>query len=163
MNIPLNIDWQQILLHLFNFAILMGGLYFILYKPVKKFMAKREEYYKELDSKANSALEDAEKLKADYAAKLEDAEETIRNQKNEAQRAAKQAAQEQIDEAKAEADKIIANARIQAQRSKDKIIEDSGEEIKSLAMKAAEKLIISSSSDAMDKFLDQTEEEQNNG
>ena len=25
MNIPLNIDWQQILLHLFNFSILAGG------------------------------------------------------------------------------------------------------------------------------------------
>lgn len=162
MNIPLNIDWQQILLHLFNFAILMGGLYFILYKPVKNFMAKREEYYKELDNKTNGALKDAEKLKADYAEKLERAEETIRNQKNEAQRAATQAAQEQIDEAKAQADKIIANARIQAQRSKEKIIEDSGEEIKALAIKAAEKLIISSSSEAMDKFLDQTEEEQSN-
>ena len=25
MNIPLNIDWQQILLHFFNFSILVGG------------------------------------------------------------------------------------------------------------------------------------------
>ena len=24
MNIPLNIDWQQILLHFFNFSILVG-------------------------------------------------------------------------------------------------------------------------------------------
>lgn len=162
MNIPLNIDWQQILLHLFNFAILMGGLYFILYKPVKKFMAKREDYYKDLDCKAKSALEEAESFKAEYAAKLEQAEETIRNQKTEAQRAAAQAAQEQLDEAKAEADKIISNARVQAKKCKDKIVEDSGEEIKALAMKAAEKLIISSSSEAMDKFLDQTEEDQNN-
>ena len=41
MNIPLNIDWQQILLHVLNFVILFGGLYFLLYKPVKNFMAKR--------------------------------------------------------------------------------------------------------------------------
>ena len=34
MNIPLNIDFQQILLHLLNFAILGGGLYLLLYKPV---------------------------------------------------------------------------------------------------------------------------------
>lgn len=38
MNIPLNIDWQQILLHLFNFSILVGGLYLLLFKPVKNFM-----------------------------------------------------------------------------------------------------------------------------
>ena len=42
---PLNIDWQQILLHLLNFLILAVGLYFILYKPVKKFMKKREVDY----------------------------------------------------------------------------------------------------------------------
>ena len=29
MNIPLNIDWQQILLHLLNFVILAGGLYLL--------------------------------------------------------------------------------------------------------------------------------------
>ena len=44
MNIPLNIDWQQILLHVLNFVILFGGLYFLLYKPVKNFMAKREAH-----------------------------------------------------------------------------------------------------------------------
>ena len=31
---PLNIDWQQILLHLLNFAILFAGLWLLLYKPV---------------------------------------------------------------------------------------------------------------------------------
>lgn len=41
MGVPLNIDWQQILLHLFNFLILAGGLYLLLYKPVKAFMEKR--------------------------------------------------------------------------------------------------------------------------
>lgn len=40
MNVPLNIDWQQILLHLLNFMILFGILYFFLYKPVKDFMEK---------------------------------------------------------------------------------------------------------------------------
>ena len=36
VNIPLNVDWQQILLHWMNFVILTGGLYFLLYKPVKQ-------------------------------------------------------------------------------------------------------------------------------
>ena len=36
MGIPLNIDWHQILLHLFNFLILVGGLYFLLYNPIRK-------------------------------------------------------------------------------------------------------------------------------
>lgn len=162
MNIPLNIDWQQILLHLFNFVILFGGLYFLLYKPVKKFMAKREEHYKEIDEKTSNALADAEKLKADYTLKLEEADETIRNRRLESQREAKEAADAKIDEAKAQAEKIISNAKADAQRCKDKIIEQSQEEIKELAVKAAEKLLISSSSEAYDKFLDSAEEAQKN-
>lgn len=40
---PLNIDWQQILLHLLNFTILAFGLYFLLYRPVRAYMKKRED------------------------------------------------------------------------------------------------------------------------
>ena len=70
MSIPLNIDWQQILLHLFNFAILAGGLYLLLYRPVKQFMEQREAYYQDLHQEAEQAKEQADRLKADYQAKL---------------------------------------------------------------------------------------------
>ena len=70
MNIPLNIDWQQILLHLFNFAILAGGLYILLYKPVKDFMAKRESYYQNIDNETKSRLQQAEELKNSYCGQL---------------------------------------------------------------------------------------------
>ena len=43
MQLPLNIDWQQILLHALNLVILVGGLYALLFKPVKKFMDQRAE------------------------------------------------------------------------------------------------------------------------
>ena len=52
MGVPLNIDWQQILLHLFNFLILFGGLYLLLYRPVKAFMDKRTAYYADMDAEA---------------------------------------------------------------------------------------------------------------
>ena len=60
MNIPLNIDWQQILLHLFNFTILFGVLYFLLYSPVKNFMQNRQRYFEDLDEQSKSDLKDAE-------------------------------------------------------------------------------------------------------
>ena len=41
---PLNIDFLQILLHLLNFVILAGGLTFLLYKPVVKFLESRRAY-----------------------------------------------------------------------------------------------------------------------
>ena len=73
MNIPLNIDWQQILLHLLNFAILAGGLYLLLFKPVKAFMAKRESYYQNMDNEAKQKLQEAETLKVNYAQQLDGA------------------------------------------------------------------------------------------
>lgn len=54
---PLNIDWQQILLHLLNFVILFAILYFLLYKPIKDFMQKRMDYYKSLYDEANKIKE----------------------------------------------------------------------------------------------------------
>ena len=66
MNIPLNIDWQQILLHFFNFSILVGGLYLLLFKPVKSFMAKREKHYADMES----AAQEREKSTADLEAAM---------------------------------------------------------------------------------------------
>ena len=55
---PLNIDWQQILLHAFNFIILAAGLTFLLFKPVKKFMAAREESYKKAAEEHRQKLDE---------------------------------------------------------------------------------------------------------
>ena len=60
MKLPLNVDLQQILLHLFNVVLLFGILYFLLYKPIKDFMNKRTQYYKDMDDKAKADLEEAD-------------------------------------------------------------------------------------------------------
>ena len=62
---PLNIDLKKILLHMFNFVLLFGIAYFLLYSPIKKFMDKRAAEYKEMDDEAKKALEDAEATKKD--------------------------------------------------------------------------------------------------
>ena len=107
MNIPLNIDWQQILLHALNFVILVGGLYFLLFNPVKKFMAKREAYYRDMEQKAQQTMEDAEKLKADYASQLETADAEIDRRRAEAQRELDVSVQQQLTDAKAQAEEIM--------------------------------------------------------
>ena len=61
---PLGIDLLQVLLHAFNVVILFGGMYILLYSPVKKFMDKREEYYAGLDKQAKDRLSEADGLKA---------------------------------------------------------------------------------------------------
>ena len=91
MNIPLNIDWQQILLHLFNFSILVGGLYLLLFKPVKNFMDKRAKHYADMESaavereKSTAAYEQADKI---VAAARENAENDRKKIVDEANREA---------------------------------------------------------------------------
>ena len=158
MNIPLNIDWQQILLHLMNFVILAGGLYFLLYKPVKAFMDKRAAYYQERADQAAQTTQAAQQLKADYEARLSAADDEIREEKKQAQKAAA-AAQQQLDAARAEAEKIVSDAQAMAERSREKIVRQAGQDVKDLAAEATEKLVLQSGGDAFDQFLDLAEKE----
>lgn len=159
-NLPLNIDIQQILLHLFNFTILFGALYFLLYSPVVKFMKQREDYYKDLEDKAKANVDDTQKTKEEYEAKLAKADEEIKVIKTEAGEAAEKEHERIVSEARSEADKILKNADIKAQRDHDKMIGDAKKEIADLVSDATEKIVMSSDvSASYDEFLKSIEGE----
>jgi len=151
---PLNINFQQIFLHLLNFTILFAVLYFLLYKPVKDFMDKRAAYYEDLDRQAKENLASAERVKADYEAKLANAGEEIHRQKAEAQQEAINAAQLQLERAKAEAAHLLTQARAEAQAEREHIIGQARREVADMAAIAAKKIVVDSTSDAYDQFLE---------
>ena len=153
MNIPLNIDWQQILLHWMNLAILTGGLYFLLYDPVKRFMEKREAYYRGLEEQAAGKLREAEELKASYQAKLDGAEEEIRQARAKSQAAVQQSVEEQMAQAK----QIVAKAKEEAASSREQIIRESQRELRELTVAAVKKLTVKADTDLFDQFLDLAE------
>ena len=153
MNIPLNIDWQQILLHLLNFAILAGGLYLLLFKPVKAFMEKRESYYQNMDSEAKQKLQDAEALKDSYTRQLDSAAQEIAQKKADAQRAIEGSRSEQLRAAKDEADRILQAARANTEREHDKMLRDAQKEMADLAVTAAEKLLLKGEGSPDEQFV----------
>ena len=160
-NIPLNIDWQQILLHFFNFSILVGGLYLLLFKPVKSFMAKREKHYADMESAAVAREKDTEELKAEMA-KREAAFDTELEEKRAA--AAKEAeafAQQQRDAAKAQADRILSDAKSAAENERHKSVAEANREAVAIAEEAMEKLLAKETSRAYDSFVNAAEEEKN--
>ena len=160
-NIPLNIDWQQILLHLFNFSILVGGLYLLLFKPVKNFMDKRTKHYQDMESAAVAREKDTEELKAEMA-KREAAFDTELEEKRAA--AAKEAeafAQQQRDAAKAQADRILSDAKSAAENERQKIVAEANREAVAIAEEAMEKLLAKETSRAYDSFVNAAEEEKN--
>lgn len=153
MNLPLNIDWQQILLHMFNFIILAFGLYFILYKPIKSFMDKREEYYKQMDLAANNKKEEADKLLSQYQEKLANADKEIEDKKAIALKEIDAKRDEELSIAKQKASQIIDDAKLQGQKKHDEIVEAANKDICDLAMKACDKLVSKSLDDSYNDFL----------
>ena len=159
MNIPLNIDWQQILLHLFNFVILAGGLFLLLYGPVKRFMEKRAAYYKEMDEKATATLHKAEQEAAEYQEHLKTVDEEVRQMKAEAVKRAEEVTNEEIARAKAQGEKILEDARKQAQAEQERMVSEAQGEITQMALNAVEKLMGKDSSETLDEFLNSVKEE----
>lgn len=153
MNIPLNIDVQQILLHLFNFAILSGGLYLLLYQPVKAFMEARTAYYETLDEKAKEALAQAQKMEQECRQRLSGAEEEASGKKQEMVRKAEEEAGETIKAAKMQAEKIVTQAQETARREHQKMLDSAQKEVTELASAAAGKLIQESLDQTYEQFL----------
>ena len=156
---PLNINLQQILLHALNFVILFGAMYFLLYKPVKSFMDSRKAHYEKMDEDAKAVHAEAGKTKAGYEAQLKSADEEIARRQ--------EALQHAVDERRAQdeqqAGEIVRKAREDAAREHERVMEQAKGEISELVSAAAEKLVLSSTSDAYDKFLDTAEERKDNG
>ena len=159
---PLNIDWQQILLHIFNFVILAGGLYLILYKPVKDFMQKREDYYKNIENQTNEKLAAADKAKKEYEQRLKDVDEETAEKKNESLKEAEKLANSEVAIAKEEAAKIIEHAKAEAKIERERIVVGAQNDITKLAVAAAKKIIESDDKDALDRFISIAKKEVDN-
>lgn len=157
----LGIDIQQILLHMLNFVILFGALYFLLYSPVKKFMDKRNDYYDEIDNQAKSKLAEAEKYQKEYEAKLADADNEVEKIIKESSDSARADANKTRAEAKEEAKAIIESAKVKATREKEEIIRSANKEIRVIAEEAAQKLIIDGE-DAYTSFINSFDTEESN-
>lgn len=155
--VPLNIDFQQILLHLFNVVILFAILYFLIYKPVKGFMDKRKKEYEDMEAEAVGKVKDADELKASYEEKLKQAEAEIKTMKMEASKEAADHAFQTEEEARAKAKQILETARNHADMEMEKILSGAGEQVAQLARDAASKAIFENPSDAYDSFLNAAE------
>ena len=152
---PLNIDWQQILLHLLNFAILFAGLWLLLYKPVRKFMQKRREEYENKDAETERKKSEAEQLRAQYEQKLADADAEIEAKRLDAKKEMDAYATLRKNAAQEEADAIVKKAHENAAREREKSVRDARREIAALASEATEKLALrETASEAFDQFLD---------
>ena len=160
MNIPLNIDWQQILLHLFNFSILVGGLYLLLFKPVKSFMDKRVKHYADMESAAAEREKATRELEESMQRREAALDAELDEKRTAAAKEAEAYAQQQRDAAREQADKIVAVARENAENDRKKIVAEANREAVSIAEDAMEKLLAAQTARAYDSFVNAAEGEE---
>jgi F-type H+-transporting ATPase subunit b len=153
MNIPLNIDWQQILLHLFNFAILFGGLYLLLYKPIKEFMEKRIAYYEKMEADTKQNLANAKLLHTEYENQLANTETEIDRMRESAKEELAAWQEEELLKAKKEAETILANARKEAEKDCAKMQGEAQQAIADTAVSLAKKMVQDNISKEQEKSL----------
>ena len=153
--VPLNIDWQQVLLHVLNFVILFAGLWLLLYKPVRSFMQKRREHYEKMDADANAKNAAAEEKKAAYEQKLAAADAEAEEKRRAAERAAADYEAEKRAEADAFAKQVVSDARRDAVQIKAQAVSEARGEIADIVSEAVGKVVLEdSTSEAYDQFLD---------
>ncbi len=157
---PLNIDIQQILLHMLNFAILFGALYFLLYKPIRNFNSKRDDYFKEMERKTGGEMEEARRIKKEYEEKLAGAQAEIEKMKAQAAEEASAKAEKILSKAKKDSNDILINAKTRATKEKKEILSSANREIRQLAEQAAEKIVMEGTLESYESFLESVEKSQ---
>lgn len=140
-NLPLGLDGIKILLHLLNFLILFGGVTFLVYKPVKKFIEKRQNEIKLQYEKNEQAKAEAEELHSEYLEKLAKAESEIIFQRSEAERSNHIIKENAISEASQKAEEIISRAEIESQDIKKETISGIKNKVADVAVTIAEALL----------------------
>jgi len=137
----LGINLSTLLAQIINFAILLGLLYLVAYKPIMRMFDERSR-------KIRESMEQTEFIKEQAAHAEEEAEKRIGEAAREGQevvaravRTGEEVGREAQQEARQEAESLIARARIEIQRERDDAIDELRKEFADLTILAASKVI----------------------
>ena len=131
----------DIAIHLVNILVLYILLRVLIWKPVHKFMLGREERVAAQMEQAKALQAEAEKIKADYDARLVDVQATCDKMLSEGRMAAQTTGQKYIDKARVQADNILSEARAQAAEEKRRAMDEVKEELADLAVDMASRVL----------------------
>ncbi len=156
----LGFDWQMI-----NDAVITGisvfvlffALSYLLFNPVRQFLAKRQELIaNDLDT-AKTSKENARALQAEYEAKLRDINREAEEILEDARKRAKKRETEIVEEAKMEASRIIERANHEIVLEKKKALDEMKQEMISVASLMAGKAVAASiNTQIQDSLVEET-------
>lgn len=133
--------------------LLFMALSYILFNPVRDMLKKRQEMVQETKDTANKEKEDALNLKAEYEAKLKNAEAEAEEILSQARKRALKNERVILEEAREEAARIIANGNVQVELEKKKAMDDLKQEVISIAAMMAGKVVAASMDEKLSNQL----------
>ena len=123
-----------------NILLLFGGLWLVLFKPVRKILDERQaEADREYDD-AKKKQAEADAAKEQYDASLAEIDQTRKETLDEARKKADDEYQRIIGHAEAQAKDITDRAQTEAENQKKKILKSAEEEIADMVVEAAGKV-----------------------
>lgn len=140
----LGISWQKILLYLANFAVLAVGLTFLLYKPVKKFITKRQDEIQKECTQAEQAREEVATIRKECEEQVSTAQAELKKAQEELIKAKKEAEtlrESILNDANLQAEAIIREANITAEQYRKTAVEDTREQLANVAINLASNIL----------------------
>lgn len=137
----LGITWESIVLHLFNLIVLTVGLYFLLFRPVKKMIKQRQEKVKKIEKENADLNDEVKKMKSSSEKVLSDAKKEAAAIHESAVKVANQKADDIVAEARGRAKTLVEQTQREMDEERSKLRSDIERQIADVSVAVAEKVI----------------------
>ena len=137
----LGISLPTLVAQIINFAILLGLLYLVAYKPIVRMLDERSRKIKESMEQTEFIKEQAAHAEEEVKKRLDTAAKEGQEIITRAVRTGEEAGRQVQQEARQEAESLITRARVEIQRERDEAIDELRKEFADLTILAAGKVI----------------------
>ena len=137
----LGINPQLLVVFVVNFLLLLILLSVFLYKPVLKTLDERQAKIKESLDQAEQVKQQTTEAEQSIKAQLDSARKEGQKIIAQSEQIAERLKTEAVDEARKEAESLIAKAHTESQRQREKDLDELRRQFADIAMLAAEKVI----------------------
>jgi F-type H+-transporting ATPase subunit b len=137
----LGIDGSVLLAQVINFGILFGLLYLVAYKPIMRMLDERSRRIKESMEQTEFIKQQAERAEEEAEKRIEAAGREGQELVNRAARTGEETRRQAKEQARQDAEALIARARIEIGRERGEAIDELRKEFADLTIMAAERVI----------------------
>lgn len=138
---PVSFDVWTLIFQSINVLVVMGVLYYMLFKPISGIMKKREEFVENTLAHAAASKEEAERLLAEYQRQIQGAQAEAQKIIETAAAQAEEYSRKRRAEADQEAQAMIEKAKEEINQERERALAAIRDEVASLAVLAASKVI----------------------